>query len=169
MNTLEGFFTEAREYLSLFDVWAEPFPALARVDHLGYKCGSKEEFEACRALLEPELDFLYQSYISGRRIAFCKFKPALKTVLGDIAFLELSDQKPDGSQVSGFDHLEIYPLVGTMEAFASHCAQVGFPFTPSLRPHHATYDRPLTPRFTVRIEPEPLLQKIMRDEMVVKS
>lgn len=167
ISSLDVFFGQATEYLSLFDVWAAPLISSANVDHIGYKCSSTEEFEALRALLEPACDFTYQSFISGRRIALCRFKPTMKTVLGDISLLELSDQKPDGSQVSGFDHVEIYPSAGTMEALAAVCEKQGSPFTVTIRPHHTTYDRKLTPKFGIRIEPEPLLKKIVYEEIVV--
>lgn len=165
--SVQQFFSRTSEYLALFDVWATPFVAEAKIDHIGYKCASKEEFESLRSLLEPACDFTYQSFISGRRITLCRFQAPLKTVLGEIRFLELSDQKPDGSQVSGFDHLEIYPLKGSIEQLAERCAKAGSEFTVTLRPHHTTYDRKLAPRFSIRIEPEPLLQKIKNEEMVV--
>ncbi|OGZ43829.1 MAG: hypothetical protein A2719_02585 [Candidatus Ryanbacteria bacterium RIFCSPHIGHO2_01_FULL_45_22] len=88
---------------------------LASPDHVSYKCGSSESFEAMRRLLEGEYvsDYVHQSCIAGRRIAYFRLHSALCHALhapfGPISFVELADQKPDGSQQDGFDHIEIYP------------------------------------------------------------
>lgn len=169
MNTAESFFAQTKETIDLFNEWIKPFVSQARADHIGYKCETTEEFERLRALLEPSSSFLYQSFISGRRIAFFKFRPALFTVAGDVCFLELSDQKPDGSQKSGFDHLELYPLTGSVELLVKVFEANRYPFTQAVRPHHTTYDRKLTQVFTMRIEPEPLLEKIVRQELSARS
>lgn len=94
-----------------------------------------------------------------------KMKRSLVTPLGEISLLELSDQKPDNSQTSGFDHVEIYPLSGSMDELAATLASIGTSFEKTVRPHHTTYDMKIHDEFKVRLEDEPLLKKIMREEM----
>lgn len=163
--TLEGFMREANHATGLFDVWAARLNPLATADHLCYRCQDDGEFERVRSFFERPDGFLYQSWISGRRIAVIKFGPALPTVLGPISFLELSDQKPDSSQKRGFDHIEIYPTAGSVEGLVAWFAREHTTFEKHERPHHVTYDTLISPTFKVRIEPEPLIVKIKRDEM----
>lgn len=134
-------------------------------DHIGYKCGSTAEFEKMRAAMETVSDFVYQSIISKRRIAVIKFTSPLQTICGPIAYLELSDQKPDGSQRSGFDHIEFFPKSRTPEKMAEFLRGKGVVVQKADRPHHVTYDFTLPSGFKVRIEPEPLMAKIVREEI----
>jgi len=164
MTTVD-FFQNARPFVDAFDAWVTGAKPAARADHLCYKCGSSEEFESLRRMFETESAFIYQSIISDRRIAIVKFNTPVKTRLGGISFLELSDQKPDGSQASGFDHIEIYPTGGTMDALADQLASAGTIFEKVVRPHHTTYDAAIHGTFKVRLESEPLIEKIKRDEM----
>lgn len=167
MISFEDFVASSQEKIGAFNGWATSFQDRIHADHIGYKCATTEEFERLRAIIEMESSFIYQSFISGRRIALCKFKKPLSTVAGDIHFLELSDQKPDGSQKSGFDHVEIYPVRETMEQLVLFFAEQGSDFVQTVRPHHATYDQKLLPTFSIRIEPEPLIRKIVHEEIVV--
>ena len=163
--TLERFMREANDATELFDAWASQHNPLATADHLCYRCEEDDEFERVRSFFERPDGFLYQSWISGRRIAVIKFGPALPTMLGPISFLELSDQKPDGSQQRGFDHIEIYPTHGSVEGLVAAFARNQVRFEKHARPHHVTHDALISPTFKVRIEPEPLIDKIKRDEM----
>jgi len=161
-----AFFTAAQPHITAFNAWCVQTLPEAQADHLCYKCGSTEEFERLRAMFEQKSGFIYQSIISQRRIAIVAFREPVGTALGDIRFLELSDQKPDGSQESGFDHIEIYPGSGDMDALAGVLEAKGTTFTKVERPHHTTYDAVIDGKsFKVRLEPEPLLKKIKRDEM----
>jgi len=135
----------------------------AKADHICFKCSSSEEFEHLRALLEPESEYVYQSYISGRRIAVIRIKSAFDTPLGQIKVVELSDQKPDGSQTSGFDHIEIYPDSITYEALVAIMEKTNLPLKKVERPHHTTVDIPLDGGYLVRLTREPLLDKIKRE------
>ena len=165
-TTHDHFFEPAQRFIEAFDRWIEPFSSKVRADHIGYKCVDSEEFARLRSLLERESVFVYQSIISQRRIAVIKLLRPLQTVCGDIAFLELSDQKPDGSQVSGFDHLEVYPHEGTVEELLAEFQNAGVTFEKVTRPHHVTYDRSLMEGFKVRLEAESLIEKIKATEMV---
>lgn len=162
---IEQFFTEATASVTAFNAWAEREKPPAHADHICYKCGSREEFESLRALLEPTSDYVYQSIISSRRIAIIKFQNPIESALGPISFLELSDQKPDGSQSSGFDHIELYPITSTIETFVETLESKGVSFEKTIRPHHTTYDTALETGFKIRLEEEPLIEKIKRDEM----
>jgi len=161
---MASFFLGAKPFVEAFDRWVEKVKPAAVADHVCYKCSSAAEFEAVRRMFEGSSAFVYQSIISHRRIAVVKFTPAVQTALGPIQILELSDQKPDGSQTSGFDHVEIYPTAGTMDALADQLGAAGTSFEKVVRPHHTTYDAVIFGSFKVRLEPEPLLEKIKRDE-----
>jgi predicted metalloenzyme YecM len=163
---LETFFRDAATAADAFDAWAKKASPSAKADHICYKCGSAMEFERLRAMFEASSAYVYQSVIAGRRIAIIKLTMPLATSLGDIWFLELSDQKPDGSQVSGFDHIEVYPLAGTMDELAAALAEKGTVFEKVVRPHHTTYDAKINGEFKVRLEPEQLIAKITAEEMV---
>lgn len=166
MESTSVFFTEAARSVTAFDVWVSRYSPAAIADHICYKCKSTEEFEHIRGLFESESAYIHQSIISNRRIAIVKFAKPIVTVLGDIWFLELSDQKPDGSQKSEFDHIEIYPKAGSMNLLAADLESRGVAVEKIIRPHHTTFDAVVEGSFKVRIEPEPLMTKIIRDEMM---
>ncbi len=163
---IQDFFTQARVIVSRFDEWVLRVAPDAVADHICFKCESAEEFERMRAMFEGESVFVYQSIISKRRIAIVKFLTPIATSLGDISFLELSDQKPDGSQVSGFDHIELYPKSGQLEDFVYDLEEKGIIFEKVVRPHHTTFDVTIFDQFKVRLEDGPLVEKIKKDEMV---
>ena len=135
-------------------------------DHIGFKCASSEEFIAMRALLENASVYTYQSIISARRIAICKLREPLLTACGPVQFVELSDQKPDLSQTSGFDHIEVYPADHDVQRAVTLLQSRGVEIAQSHRPHHSTFDTRLSPTFTLRIEHEPLIDKIRSTEML---
>lgn len=164
-QSLDQFFQRARESVVAFDAWVLTFVPAAVADHLCYKCSSRDEFEAIRTLFETNSAFVYQSIISRRRIAIIKFLTPIPSALGDIWFLELSDQKPDNSQESGFDHVEMYPTSGAMDELAADLEKKGAIVEKVVRPHHTTYDVVVEGTFKVRIEPDALIEKIGRVEM----
>lgn len=149
-----------------FDAWAKVYRPTAAADHFCFKCGTMEEFERMRRMCEASSRYIYQSIISERRIAIIRFHEPIETALGKLFFLELSDQKPDGSQTSRFEHIEIYPTYGTAEELAASLTLDEIVFRPAGRAHHTTYDAQIAPACEVRIEPEPLIEKIMRDEIL---
>ncbi|MEK9155525.1 MAG: VOC family protein [Patescibacteria group bacterium] len=165
-NVFQDFFAPSQPYLAAFNTWAEKYSPAASADHICYKCGDTTEFERLRAMLEVESAFVYQSIIAGRRIAIVKFPIPIETLLGPIIFLELSDQKPDGSQTSGFDHIEIYPTSGTIEHLVSDLETKGMKLDKIVRPHHTTFDAKIIDDFKVRLEDEALVAKIKREEMI---
>ena len=138
---------------------------IVRADHLCYKCDSRRSFEMRRTALEPELLYMHQAPISGRQIAYLRFKQGIGSSLGMINFLELSDQKQDGSQQDGFDHVEIYPVVGTYNELVARFERAGVKVIKVERPHHTTHDITLPSGFLIRLCQEPLIDKIKREEM----
>jgi predicted metalloenzyme YecM len=106
-NSTSHFFEGSLTSITVFDdfIQKHSLAGKAQADHICYKCESGASFEAIRTLFEDESEFIYQSIISQRRIAYIRFKNEVATALGSIRFLELSDQKPDNSQKEGFDHI----------------------------------------------------------------
>lgn len=169
MWTIETWYEQAKKAAAHFDVFALSHELEIRVvaDHIGYKCSSTEEFHELRKLFESNAIFVYQSIISKRRIAIIKLITPIETVCGSIYYFELSDQKPDGSQQGGFDHLEFFPLSETVEELVNFLTANQVLVEKAERPHHVTYDISLTPQFKARIESESLIAKIIRDEIKV--
>lgn len=164
--TFESFKEAATPAIYAFNEWVQTNEPNAKADHICYKCSSAEEFESLRSMFDQNSAFIYQSIISERRIAIVKFKTPLQTELGEIWFLELSDQKNDGSQVSGYDHIELYPIEGNADALAAELEFMrGISWEKVVRPHHTTYGLEIFGNFKVRLEDEPLIEKIKREEM----
>ena len=163
---VRSFFDGAVASIAAFDDFSVGHQLIERAtaDHICYKCGSTASFEALRAMCEGESAFVYQSIIASRRIAIIRFRTPIKTALGDINVLELSDQKPDGSQVDRFDHIEIYRRRVNKRACRVFTIE-NVTIDTANRPHHVTHDLVLANGFKVRIEDEPLLEKIKREEI----
>lgn len=166
-QTIEEFYTRAQSYVELFDAFVRKHALMDRVraDHICFKCDSKESYEKTRALFEEESAYLYQSIISMRRIAIIKLKRPIETRLGPIWFVELSDQKPDGSQVNAYDHIEAYATAGTYEDMVQRFEAVET-VTKIVRPHHTTHDIDIGRGFLFRCTQGLLIKKIKSSEML---
>jgi len=164
--TIEEFYLGSQKYIEIFDGFAKKHSlvGITRPDHICCKCSSKESFESMRAMLEGESAYLYQSIISQRRIAIIKLKKGIETALGTIHFLELSDQRPDGSQRDGFDHIEVYPTGITYEEMIAKL-ESSEKVIKVERPHHTTHDIELEGGFIFRCTRGPLIEKIKDSEM----
>ncbi len=163
VDDLLSFYAQAKEATEHFDLFFKKhgLGGLALADHVCYKCGSAKEFEEVRAILEKGAAYMHQATISGRRIAYVKLAAPLPTGLGDVWFVELSDQKPDGSQSSGLDHLELYPVAPTTYDMLVDLLQKGGEQLVHVeRPHHTTHDITLPSGLIIRLEPGPLIEKI---------
>ncbi len=163
---IDEFYSGAKDDIALFDAFSAKHSLVgtAAADHICYKCESAESYDRMRAMIEPESEYIYQSYISGRRIATIKLKRGFETSLGTIYFLELSDQKPDGSQREGFDHIEVFPTEGSYDEFVKKFA-VSEKVVHVARPHHTTDDIELSDTFLFRCTPGPLIEKIKASQM----
>lgn len=165
--SLEAFYEAAKPFVVQYNNWLEQHAFRLSIvpDHICYKCSSSQEFERMRQLFEKAGTYMFQSFISGRRIAIIKLYNNIETRRDYIRYLELSDQKSDGSQVSGFDHIEVYPASETVESLVCELAKNHVHFQISKREHYTTYNLTLEGGFKLRIEPEPLIAKIKREEM----
>ncbi len=136
-------------------------------DHISYKCADKDSFEGVRAFFEqPHTSkYLYQSFISERRIAIIRLEDVLATKVGPIQYLELSDQKPNNSQVNGCDHIEFVLAPGyKREVFINLIKSTDLTAQLKERPHHTTFDIKYK-GFIFRLTDLPLIEKIKQDEM----
>ena len=163
----EDFYTGAKRYVQLFNAFVEKhsFVDKVRADHICYKCGSRESFEHLRTMFENESRFLFQSIIAKRRIVIIGLVKPIQTVAGEIMILELSDQKPDGSQIDKYDHIETYGTAISYEEMIRQLEQSEKVIKVE-RPHHSTHDIDIGESFLFRCTEGPLLNKIKTSEMV---
>jgi len=138
---------------------------LVEADHICYKVSSAKNFESLRKIFERGNKWIYQAIISKRRIAIIRTDQFINTLVGDVDLVELSDQKPDGSQTDRFDHIEIYPVRITYDDLVSTLVSKGFEVKEIVRPHHTTHDIKLENGFIVRLTRDKLARKI-KSEML---
>lgn len=164
VNSLDEFYVRATPFIGRFDAFVKRLDLVdgTRPDHICYKCDSSDSFERLRKLFESESTYIYQTIISGRRIAYIKMERTITTASGPIAFLELSDQKPDGSQRDDFDHIEVYPIAFSYEEMVQRLSKTE-KVTTVTRPHHTTDDIDIGEGFLFRCTREPLIEKISRE------
>lgn len=157
----------ANLYILEFNSFCETNGLLGKVkaDHIGLKCSSTEKYESQRRLFESDSTFIYQSIISHRRISIIGLTEGVVTTVGALHYLELSDQKSDGSQKDCIDHLEIVPVDISYEELADILQKNGVILKEVVRPHHTTHDVVLPSGFIIRLSHERLLDKIKREEM----
>lgn len=134
------------------------------LDHICYKCASNDEFVAMRKMLEPEALYLYESWISERLIAVIKLKTPIETMFGPLHFVELQDAKNAPNQKSGFTHIEAYPVSGYQETI-EYMRSRGVAVVEDPTPHHPIHEVSLNQNFTFRLEREPVIEKIKREEL----
>jgi hypothetical protein len=63
--------------------------------------------------------FIYQAVKSGRRVAVIGLVKPIPTPFGDLRVLELSEPNPLRDEPVGFDHIEIFPTLGSSEEMAA--------------------------------------------------
>lgn len=132
-------------------------------DHICYNCENSaryaEYFEAYNecAVLEDE------SIIGGRKIAYFRLKSRIDTIVGDIIYIELCDQKPDGSQREGVDHVEAYVRSNAdLIKIVAGLDEVK-PVVKKPRGDSFVYVFPLAPSFNLILTEIPLILKIEAD------
>lgn len=154
MKTIGNFLEESKEIVNKFNDFIlendldNNLKNICLVDHICYKCESSQSFEEWRKVFENNSKFIYQAIIAERRIVLVGFLEPIKTVLGDINYLELSDQKPDNSQKESFDHIEIlskdHKNKGSYEDFVKIFDKLKnegvIKMKKTERPHHTTFD-----------------------------
>lgn len=167
ITTYDDFINVSSLYIKKLNAFAQKgkLSDVVAIDHLGYKCESKESFERMREIFESNSEYIFQSIISLRRIAYIKLKQPIKTDLGDLWFVELQDQKPDGSQQEKFDHVEGYAIAISYGEMVEKIS--GFETViESKKSHHPTHDVDLGDGFSFKCTYGPLLDKIKDQEMV---
>lgn len=163
----EAFIEKAYEAVEQIEVFVRTngLEGAIALDHLCYKCASHEEFEQVRAMLEPNSLYLYESWISSRLIAILKLEKPIETTIDSISFIELQDQKPAGTQKSGFAHVEAYPVGVSYKEVLDMLHAKDVEVIEDNTPHHPIHEIELSPSFVFRLEQEPVINKISRDEM----
>lgn len=166
-QTLDAFYKNVKPYVELFNAFCKKHALVGNSlpDHLCYKCDSHETYTRMRSTLEAGCVYSYQSLISNRHITYLKLQKPIETMLGSIYFIELSDQKPDGSQVSKYDHIEVYSTAKSYEEFVSELQEAGN-LVPHIRPHHSSHNIDIGNGFLFRTTQGPLIDKIKLEEMI---
>jgi predicted metalloenzyme YecM len=136
-----------------------------KLDHICYKCESKKEYEQLRSFFEFEDTFVYQSIISKRRISIIGFKKPIKSIFGDIKYLELSDQKQDKSQKSKVDHIEPIPDGITYKQLVKRFSLPELVVEKNDSPHHPTYNVNLPNGVKLKLSYGVLIDMIYKKEM----
>ena len=154
-------------YVSEFNAFCGEYDLVGKVraDHLGIKCSHTKIYESHKALFEKESRFIYQSIIAGRRISIIGLREGVDTFVGPLNYLELADQKQDGSQTDRIDHLEIIPTTCSYKELIAHLSEKGVTLKETVRAHHTTYDIVLPSGFSIKLSREMLIDKIKREEM----
>lgn len=167
INSSDDFYKKSEKYIDFFNNFSKKYNLnnKALADHICYKCESKNSFEKIKSIFEFESEYIYQSIISKRSIAYIKLKKGIETELGIINFLELSDQKPDNSQVEGFDHIEVYSNITSYENFVKEFEKTEKVIS-AIRPHHSTHDIDIGQGFLFRCTQGKLIDKIKKEEML---
>ena len=168
LQTAKDIVSLSKDQVSEFNAFCEKYELVGKVkpDHICIKVSSKEIYETTRELFEFDSKYVYQSIISKRRISVVGLTTVIPTVLGDISYLELSDQKPDNSQDDRVDHIEIVSFTFSYDELVSFLKDKGVEMKEVVRPHHSTHDIYLASGFIVRLSHEMLVDKIKREEMV---
>jgi predicted metalloenzyme YecM len=168
ITTLDDFYAQARFYVRLLDAFAKKHQIhfALQVDHISYKCDCKETFEHMRSLFEVEGNYIFQSFISKRRVAYIRLpRNIVSDSLGLLEFLELSEPKLGRSQKSCFDHIEAFTHERlSYEKVVAHLKSKVEVVVPK-RAHHPTHDIELVPGFEARLSLGPLIDKIRREQM----
>jgi predicted metalloenzyme YecM len=139
---------------------------LMKADLVCIKCSSKEVYDARRNYYDMDSRFIYQAVVSGRRIALVGLKDGLKTGVGDIGVLEIVDQKADNSQIDRLSHIAIVPTGISYEEVVEKLKSNGANLEDVSRGDGYTATDVILPTtFRIRIEKEPLLDRIKREEL----
>lgn len=165
MKNLHSFIENSREIVSFFNnfILENNLQDVIVADHICYKCGSNESYEEWRKLFDFEAKNFYQAIISKRRIATVLFKENIKTEAGGIGYLELSDQKPDGTQTEGFDHIEFVPKNKTTEEVVGILESKNIKVVKDVKPHITQYQINMG-KYNFRLADMRLVDKIKMEE-----
>lgn len=171
-NRFESFYSfsiEAVYYLKMVDKFINKHELSGKViiDHICFKCESPLEYDCLRKMLEQDLPskYFYQVHLSGRRVAYIGLKNGLETTENKVMCIELADKKSVIEDRLGFHHVEIYPISMSYQELVDHLSEKGEKITYKNRPHHTTHDVTLSDDFMIRLTDQPLIKKIIKEEL----
>lgn len=167
MKSLESFLSESVSVVELFNnfIFENNLADLLVVDHVCYKCESEKSFEEWRKVFEQNSKNIYQAIISKRRIAMITMAVPLISTVGEIKYLELSDQKPDNSQAEGFDHIEFFPKNKSIEELLQIFDEKNIVYEKDVKPHITQYIINAG-QYNFRLAKEKVIDKIKREEFI---
>ncbi len=156
------------EHIAEFNAFCEAHHLKDKVqaDHICVRCSSNEKYEYQKGLFTYTSRFIYESIISQRCISVIGLNESLETIVGPINYLELSDQKLDGSQIDQIDHIEIVPTTISYDVLVIELQKHGVTIIETVRPHHTTHDIKLSLGFMVKLSRKMLVDKIKEEEMI---
>jgi len=162
----QDFISSGQDAIRIFDENTQNYSFLEQSapDHVCYKCSGRKEFELIRSWFEEHGVFVYQAQISGRPIATIQLKKPFVSQWGEIHTLELSDQKPDGSQTSQWDHIEVKHINDDYNGLVAGATNYGLDVILKERPHHTTHEVKLGGSIKLVFTRERLIEKI-KEEM----
>ena len=159
------FMESGAQAIAQFDRETADFSFLnnAQPDHICYKCSGRQEFEIIRGWFEEHGQFIYQAQIAGRPIATIRLKEPLISKWGTITTFELSDQKPDGSQTSRWDHIEMKHMEDDYDGLVADATNHGLRVVEKVRPHHTTHEVVLPGSIKLVFTKDNLIEKLKRE------
>ncbi len=169
MKTAGNFYNGANRVMSSFEIFANKFNLgeILTADHIGYRCANAGSFEDVRRIFEAEdaSKWIRQRILSGRRVALIEPCQELRTPLGIISLIELSDHKPGTLSFEGFDHIEARPRsLGKYDEVVEHFTGKGLSVVEAVRPYHSYHDIKVEGGFFLRLTRE-FMRDIVRREM----
>lgn len=133
-----------------------------RPDNISYKCGTREEFEKVRSIFElRESGWMEQQIISDRRFVVLKLTTPLPTYPQPLPILKIADQKPDGSQSAGFDHIEVLPNGFHYDVLIDFLRGKGIELKEMTRSGHTTHDMQLG-EFLIKFSRESIVERMAK-------
>lgn len=141
-------------------------PLAWEIDHICYDCGDSGSYERMFEMLSPTYSHFDTSLIGGRKISVFTLTEPFFAYGREVSVLELCDQKPDGTQKEGFDHIEVLPVSNTIKDVGSsmaHMRVVKEVQTRLAAPHLDICMDKGDKRLRIKITDVPLLEKIQRE------
>ena len=165
----QDFKRDSATYLELCDQFMGRLNLHERVvvDHICFKCGSSEEYNQIRNVLEtdPPSRYVYQVMLSRRRVGYFGLRDPIKMGHAAVASVELADRKPVHDDKSGFHHVEIYPIAMSYDEMIGEMRDAGEDVELKRRLHHTTHDIKLPSGFIIRFTDKPLIKHIIDREL----
>lgn len=95
------------------------------VDHLCFRVGTEEEYQAYKELLSTHARLLVESPVNGRMIATYKLSEGFQSEGKTVQVVELPSPKKGSAYTTGFEHLEIV-IKESFEEFQKLHSQLTF-------------------------------------------